>query len=90
MHTPSLTELQLRARFLQMLDDRLSAGAAEYGNASFGTPPMETQEEILAEILDVAGWAYVMWVKMQLRLKAVELAASPFLKNPLDNEKKPG
>jgi len=73
------TESELRSEFINTLDTTLAQGAKDYGNGSFFTPPMETPAEILAEIMDVAGWAYVMWVKMRRRLNQIELAAQPHL-----------
>lgn len=69
-------ESRLRTEFLDTLAARLAAGAAEYGNASFSRPAPETTAEILDEVLDVAGWAYVLWVQMRQRLEALELAAT--------------
>jgi len=72
-----MSDAKLRAEFLLSLSERLSAGAREYGNASFNRPVGQTAEEILSEVLDIAGWAYVLWVQLKTRLEALELAAGP-------------
>lgn len=66
-------ESSLRRQFLDALAARLEVGAKDYGNQSFRRP--ETAEELLDELLDVAGWAYVSWVRMRIRLREIELAA---------------
>ena len=66
-------ESDLRLDFLDQVAARLAKGAEEYGNESFEKPG--TEAEILEELIDVAGWAYVAWVKMRRRLENLELAA---------------
>jgi hypothetical protein len=60
--------------FTSRVKERLRAGAVEYGDASFGRSMPSTAQEILQEIEDVAGWAFVMWVQMRRRLAGVLLA----------------
>lgn len=72
----------VQAEFLGALEGRLTAGAAEYGDASFHRAG--TAEEILDEILDVAGWAFVAWVQMRIRLQGLELAAQKLQPKPPD------
>ncbi len=43
---------------------RLDKGQAEYGGASFQRPPEELVDEIAEELEDVAGWAFVLWVRI--------------------------
>lgn len=62
--------------FLDQVAARLEVGRAEYGDRSFRRPPLETDGEILDEILDIAGWAFVKWVQMSERLARVEAAAA--------------
>ncbi|MEY4535629.1 MAG: hypothetical protein RLZZ246_1947 [Planctomycetota bacterium] len=63
-----------------MLTVRLEAGAKEYGDRSFYKPG--TAEEILQELVDVAGWAFVAWVQMRMRLQGLELAAQQLVEDP--------
>jgi len=66
--------------FVGRVRKRLVAGAAEYGDSSFERPVGEVAGEISEELLDVAGWAWVMWCRVEaLRrhvgvVKAVEEA----------------
>jgi hypothetical protein len=54
-----------RERFFRDLEARLVQGAKEYGDASFAGPVSSTLGEIEEEFLDVAGWGYIGWVKIQ-------------------------
>lgn len=58
--------------FFRQIRERLKAGAREYGDASFQRPDAELHREIEEEILDIAGWSYVLWVKLRERLKRQE------------------
>lgn len=64
---------ELRSQFLSKVAARMEVGASEYGNLSFFKPG--TPEEILEEVEDIAGWSYVLWVKLKMRLEAVQLAS---------------
>lgn len=61
-------ERMLRAEFLESLACRLEVGAIEYGNKSFKKNCAQLKQEIEQELLDIAGWAYVMWAKLRLEL----------------------
>lgn len=54
--------------FLERVRARLKKGAAEYGDESFNKPPEVLRQEILEEIEDICGWAYVLWVRVQKNL----------------------
>lgn len=69
---PSIPTLD---EFFDVLRARLAKGAAEYGDKSFAKPTPTSAAEILEEILDVAGWAFVHWVAMRRRLHELDLAA---------------
>jgi hypothetical protein len=58
------------ARFWLRLRERLEAGARSYGDASFRREPAELAGEIEQELLDVCGWAFVLWCRLG-RLRAV-------------------
>lgn len=61
-------ERSLRSEFLESLSCRLEAGAAQYGNKSFAKNAAQLKNEMEQEILDIAGWAYVMWAKLRTEL----------------------
>ena len=67
--TPEQNELQ--REFLDKLGRRLDKGAREYGDRSFEQSPGRTVEELLEEIEDIAGWAFVLWVQARKRLGGV-------------------
>ncbi|MCL6545835.1 MAG: hypothetical protein K6T61_11455 [Bryobacteraceae bacterium] len=58
-HERELVEFWLRLR------ERLEAGARSYGDASFGREPAELAGEIEHELLDVCGWAFVLWCRLR-------------------------
>lgn len=62
----------LTAEFFEKLRSALERGAAEYGDASFTKP--NTADEILEEVVDIAGWAFVFYVQLKRRLLACEEA----------------
>jgi len=51
-------------RFTTRLRARLDAGAREYGDASFQRPAAELIDEIQQELEDVAGWGFLLWVRL--------------------------
>jgi hypothetical protein len=61
-------------QFLSHIKTRLDAGAAAYGDQSFNRPVLNTTEEILQEIEDIAGWSFVLWVQAKRRLAGVAQA----------------
>jgi len=66
---------ELQLEFLALLSERLDRGREEYGDTSFDRPIPATVREIEEELLDVAGWVFVLWVQMGKRMAAVEAAA---------------
>jgi len=60
------------ARFLSMVRARLHAGRSEYGDRSFARPVTELIGEIEEELLDVVGWAAVLFARVQ-RLRRSEV-----------------
>jgi len=53
------------AAFTSAVAHRLEAGEREYGGASFARSPGELVGEILEELEDVAGWAFVAWCRVR-------------------------
>lgn len=50
--------------FFSALHAKLEAGAREYGDRSFSRPVIELLDELQAECLDLAGWGYILWTKL--------------------------
>lgn len=54
-----------RASFLAALNTKLDQGAKDYGERSFERSERELLEELQAEALDLAGWGYILWEKLE-------------------------
>jgi len=48
-----------------LVRDRLIMGADAYGDTSFLRPPSELLSEIAEELMDVTGWAFILWTRIQ-------------------------
>lgn len=66
----------LEQEFAARLFERWRRGAVERGDASFDRPLATTADEMLQEVEDIAGWAFVLWVQLRMRLQRVVLAAN--------------
>lgn len=63
-------------KFFEKVRRRLEAGAREYGDSSFNGSTINTIEEIEEELLDVVGWGYILWTKLnRLRGAIVDIEA---------------
>lgn len=60
----SAAALQLWPAFVAAVSGRLEAGAREYGDHSFRRPAGELVREIEQELLDVAGWSFILWARL--------------------------
>ena len=52
-------------QFNETMTRRLSEGHREYGDGSFERSPRDLLSEIEEELLDVVGWGYIMWCRIQ-------------------------
>jgi hypothetical protein len=68
-HEGELAQFRLRLR------ERLEAGAQSYGDASFRRKPAELASEIEQELLDVCGWAFILWCRLRRLAPLVRLGA---------------
>jgi hypothetical protein len=59
-------------RFVSDLRDRLEAGARTYGGISFQRPIAELVGEVMAEAVDICGWSFLAWVRLDRLRRAVE------------------
>ena len=55
--------------FAAAVEARLEAGAATYGDRSFGRALEDLLGELQQECLDLAGWGFALWARLE-RLKA--------------------
>ena len=51
--------------FAESVRKRLEAGRAAYGDKSFERPPAELVAELQQEALDLAGWGFVLWCRLE-------------------------
>jgi hypothetical protein len=51
--------------FTTAVGERLEAGAQAYGDRSFSLPPVSLVAELEQEALDLAGWGYVLWHRLE-------------------------
>lgn len=73
IESPEQVEGEWQA-FMAELRARLDAGAAAYGDKSFSRPARELLAELRQEALDLAGWGFVLFVKLrQLERAAVRV-----------------
>lgn len=74
---PSPRSLPRRELFVAALNRRLDAGALTYGERSFSRSPGALLGELEQEALDLAGWGFVLWQRIQrARAAAARLASS--------------
>lgn len=62
-------------KYFQLMEKRLRGGADQYGDISFSSDPTKLCEELEQEVLDIAGWSFPLWCRIQdlkLRLKGME------------------
>lgn len=63
-----------RAEFFEALNAKLDRGERQYGEASFERPAPSLVTELEAEALDLAGWGYILWVRLRSLRAATEAA----------------
>jgi hypothetical protein len=51
--------------FMRAVRKRLEAGRREYGAESFARDPAELLGELEEEALDLAGWGFVLWHRIE-------------------------
>lgn len=68
-----ITEHDITA-FVALLRARLKVGAQQYGDRSFQRPLVEVLGEIEQELVDIAGWGLIAWVRLQRLRTAVDHA----------------
>lgn len=52
-------------KFTEALHRKLEAGSKTYGEASFKRPQKEIIEEIQEELVDVSGWSWILWSRLE-------------------------
>jgi len=80
-----IDRLELEDEFVRRLRERWKRGAEAYGDSSFRRPVTATAEEILQEVEDIAGWAFIAWCQLRQRL-AVIVSAAPAISSACEVE----
>jgi hypothetical protein len=62
---PAPDPLDAWPTFIAEVRARLEKGRAAYGDASFDRPPGELLVELQLEALDLAGWGFVLWQRIE-------------------------
>lgn len=62
--------------FSRAVAARLQAGREAYGDKSFSGQPAVLCGEIEQELLDVAGWAFILWTRVRAMRDAIEAKTS--------------
>jgi hypothetical protein len=63
-----------RAEFFEALNAKLDRGERQYGEASFARPAPALVTELEEEALDLAGWGFILWVRLRSLRAATETA----------------
>ena len=59
--------------YCERIKARLEVGAQSYGDASFTRTPLELLEEIEQEILDIAGWSFILCHRVQKMKESLDI-----------------
>jgi len=62
--------------FIQVMEERLAAGAREYGDRSLDAHPAALLRELAEEAADMGTWGYLAWRRCQRLLRALEAMES--------------
>jgi len=79
-------------KFIQHLDQRLKKGHHEYGDKSFDRPACELLDEIQEELVDVAGWAEILYSILEERKvknkKIIIIGSTQYFDKIVEHQKK--
>ncbi len=63
--------------YFEAVRARLMKGAVVYEDRSFSKDPADLLEELRQEALDLAGWGFVLYCRLQAMSEALEASATP-------------
>jgi len=63
--TTKSTPLSGYGSFAAAVQARLVQSAATYGDRSFGADPAALVVELKQECLDLAGWGFILWTRLE-------------------------
>ena len=61
-------------KYVADIKSRLLSGADTYGDTSFSMAPEKLVSEIQQEVLDISGWAFMLWDRLNTLKKRMEEA----------------
>lgn len=57
--------LSMFPAFMEAVQRRLDVGRTTYGDGSFTMPLNAVNNEIAQELMDLCGWAFILWTRVQ-------------------------
>jgi hypothetical protein len=69
--TPGSEPLDVWPTFAELVRRRLEKGRATYGDRSFDSDPTELIGELQQECLDLAGWGFVLFCRLEAMVRAL-------------------
>ena len=69
---PSRNPLEDWPQFMESVRLRMEKGREAYGDRSFLRPPGELAGEVEEELLDVAGWSFILWNRVRILRNAIK------------------
>jgi hypothetical protein len=57
--------------YMAQVESRLRAGARRYGDTSFARESEDLLAEVRNELLDISGWGFILWCKLQRLEEAI-------------------
>lgn len=63
-------------QFVAMVEARLERGVRDYGDKSFSRAPASLIGEIKQELLDVCGWGFILWDRLDRAEHALAAATA--------------
>lgn len=72
---PLVDPLDSWPTFTALVRQRLEAGRATYGDRSFSADPAALLAELQQEALDLAGWGFVLFQRLEAAQNALQRAA---------------
>lgn len=63
-------------QFVAMVEARLEQGVRDYGDKSFAKSPAALIGEIKQELLDVCGWGFILWDRLDRAEHALAAATT--------------
>ena len=75
---------QARDVFLDAVKRRLENGHRDYGGKSFAKHPVELIDQVQQECLDIPGWSFILWHRLQQCRKTLADWKCPNCGEPVD------